>query len=177
MENLLSNYTVSEIILCCVLLAAAIKGIVGFLDWAWARIRKVTDADYKTKAERKALEEQVKSLEKFYAEKEQSDKRQAEMNSQILDKLTAIENTLNEHIQVDDKRNADSIREYILHFNMECVRELKHTREDFIEVLSKIDEYEEYCDTHEHYENNRAVSAVKNVKRVYDERLLKGDFL
>ena len=54
------------------------------------------------------------------------------------------------------------------------------------DVLSKLDEtrktldehiYEKYCDTHPDYENNRATHAVAHIKRVYDERLIKHDFL
>ena len=78
---------------------------------------------------------------------------------------------------MDDERNADAIRAYILRFNMELVRGILHTREDFIEVLTKMDEYDRYCGSHKDYRNNRATSAISNIKRVYEERLKKNDFL
>lgn len=83
---------------------------------------------------------------------------------------------LEEHIRVDDERNADIHRTRILQFNNELIRQLKHTREDFIEVLAEIDFYEKYCKEHPEYPNNRAVHAIANIERVYDDRLKKGDF-
>ncbi len=83
---------------------------------------------------------------------------------------------LEKRVQVEDERNADALRENILRFNVELMRNLPHTREDFIEVLTKIDEYERYCKEHPEYPNSRAVHAVANINRVYDERLAKNDF-
>ena len=84
---------------------------------------------------------------------------------------------LDEHIQSDDERNADTLRMRVLHFNNELLRDVRHTREDFIEILAVIDAYEAYCRSHPDYRNNRAVFAIQNIKRVYAERLQKRDFL
>lgn len=84
---------------------------------------------------------------------------------------------LNEHIRMDDKRNADAHRERILRFNNELVREIPHTKEEFVDVLADIDDYERYCEQHPEYRNNRAVHAIANIGRTYDERLVKHDFL
>jgi hypothetical protein len=84
---------------------------------------------------------------------------------------------LDAHITVDDERNADGHRQRILQFNTELLRDIPHTREDFIEILAVIDFYERYCREHEDYKNNRAVHAIANIERVYDERLKKHDFL
>lgn len=46
-----------------------------------------------------------------------------------------------------------------------------------MEVLADIDFYERYCETHKEYKNNRAIRAIANISRVYDERLIKHDFL
>ena len=84
---------------------------------------------------------------------------------------------LDEHIRTDDNRNADLHRARILQFNNELLREIPHTREDFIEILSEVDFYEKYCGSHPQYKNNRAVHAVENIKKCYAERLQKHDFL
>lgn len=84
---------------------------------------------------------------------------------------------LDVHIQTDDKREADKCRGRILHFNNELLRDIPHTKEEFIEILKDIDDYEAYCRTHKDYENGRAVHAVANIGRVYDERLKLHDFL
>ena len=72
---------------------------------------------------------------------------------------------------------ADGHRARVLSFNSEILRGIPHTREEFIDVLADIDAYEDYCRNHVEYKNNRAVHAIANIGRVYDERLEKNDFL
>lgn len=99
------------------------------------------------------------------------------VNADLLKEVKETKKVLNEHIRVDDERNADNLRERILRFNTELLRGGKHTREDFIEILSVMDGYEAYCTGHPEYRNNRATLAIQNIKRVYVERLQKRDFL
>ncbi len=106
------------------------------------------------------------------------------LNGDVLKKLDVLEagqvetrNRLNEHIRIDDDRNADTHRFRILHFNTELLRGDKHTQEDFVEVLIEIDFYEHYCREHPDYENNRAVLAIENIKRVYKDLMENGGFL
>ena len=99
------------------------------------------------------------------------------INADVLRELDTVTQKLDTHIRVDDERNADSYRTRILQFNNELLREIMHTREDFIEILAVIDDYESYCRDHKEYKNNRAVCAIENIKRVYMERLQKHDFL
>ena len=101
----------------------------------------------------------LKSLDEVKAEQKKSQQR------------------LDAHIKVDDRRDADRHRERILRFNNELLRDIPHTREDFIEILAVIDNYERFCKANEDYKNNRAVHAITNIGRVYDERLQKHDFL
>ena len=49
--------------------------------------------------------------------------------------------------------------------------------EEFIEVLTEIDRYQQFCREHPDYPNSRATHAIANIGRVYDERLQKHDFL
>ena len=99
------------------------------------------------------------------------------VNADLLRELSATKAALEEHIRLDDERNADGHRAKILAFNTELLRGIDHTREDFIEVLAEIDQYESYCHSHPDYKNNRARHAVANIGRVYDDRLAKHDFL
>lgn len=80
---------------------------------------------------------------------------------------------LEEHIKIDDERSADLHRASILKFNTDLRHGLKHTDEDFNEILYNIDCYERYCEDHPDYPNNRAVHAIMNIKKVYDSQ----DFL
>ncbi|WP_217958055.1 hypothetical protein [Acutalibacter muris] len=99
------------------------------------------------------------------------------INGEVLDKLGHVEKRLDEHIKTDDERDADLHRTRILQFNTELLRDIRHTEEDFSEILYNIDCYERYCREHPDYQNNRAVHAIANICRVYDERLAKHDFL
>lgn len=102
------------------------------------------------------------------------------LNGDVLKKLDKMESAqaetrerLDEHIRIDNERNADTHRVQILRFNRELLQEAPHTQEDFIEALSEIDFYEHYCKSHPEYENNRAVLAIENIKRAYMEWLEK----
>ena len=106
------------------------------------------------------------------------------INADVLHELNDVKSAqkdtreaLDEHIRMDDERNADYHRQRILAFNNELLRDIPHTQEDFIEVLAEIDFYEDYCKAHPKYKNNRAAHAIAHIGRVYDERLQKHDFL
>lgn len=99
------------------------------------------------------------------------------VNADVTSRLAEIEEKLDGHIKTDDRRTADNLRAQILHFNNELLRPICHTKEEFIEVLAKIDEYDRYCERNPDYPNNRAVLAIENIREVYMERLKKRDFL
>lgn len=99
------------------------------------------------------------------------------VNGELYKKVDDVAELLNSHIELDESRTADRKRSRILHFNGEVLRGIDHTEEEFVDVLKDIDDYNAYCDTHKNYRNSRAVHAIANIERVYDERLLKNDFL
>ena len=68
-------------------------------------------------------------------------------------------------------------RQRILRFNDEILFEKRHSKEHFDEILDDIDTYEEYCRTHEDYENNKAVLAIATIREVYKDCLKTHDFL
>ena len=99
------------------------------------------------------------------------------VNADVLRELKSVKDDLSDHIRMDDERNADEHRARILRFNNELLRDIPHTKEEFIDVLADIDFYERYCRDHENYKNNRAVHAIANISRVYDDRLREHDCL
>ena len=84
---------------------------------------------------------------------------------------------LEKHIQDDDERDANMHRQRILRFNIELMRGEDFTLECFNDMLLDIDEYERFCETHPGYKNNRAVMAIANIKRVYQDHEENGGFL
>lgn len=99
------------------------------------------------------------------------------INGDIINEIKETRKRLDEHIRIDDEREADRHRERILKFNNAVRQGKRHTQEEFVDVLAAIDSYEAYCKEHDDYKNSRAVHAIANIERVYDERLLKNDFL
>lgn len=99
------------------------------------------------------------------------------VNADVAKELCEIKKKLDDHVTMDDRRTADGHRTRILHFNNELLRSIDHTEEEFNEVLAEIDAYEEYCEEHLEYPNNRAVLAIENIRSNYKERLQKHDFL
>lgn len=106
------------------------------------------------------------------------------LNAEVLAQLSEVKadqkdtkRKLESHIMLDDRREADKVRASILQFNNELLRDIPHTKEEFVEILSKIDWYNDFCETNKDYKNSRAVHAIANIERVYDERLQKHDFL
>jgi len=108
------------------------------------------------------------------------------LNGDVLNELAEVkaqqkktQAELEKHIKMDDECNADLYRARILQFNRELLRDSKpsHTEEDFNEILYNISCYERYCDNHPDYKNNRAVHAIKNIERVYDESMETHGFL
>lgn len=113
------------------------------------------------------------------------------INSDLCEKIETVSqqqiqnrDLLDKHVSDDAKwkeayeaQKMDELRQTILHFNNELLRKQKHTKEEFVEILAVIDRYKAYCKTHEDYPNSRAVHAISNIERVYDERLIKNDFL
>ena len=99
------------------------------------------------------------------------------VNADVTAELEAIRTKIDKHVTMDDRRTADGHRARVLHFNNELLRDIDHTKEEFIEVLTEIDAYEEYCRDHPEYPNNRAVLAIENIRSNYKERLKLHDFL
>lgn len=92
-------------------------------------------------------------------------------------KLDILEQMLAAHIADDEKYKAETKRARILQFNKEVRQKERHSEEEFIEILKVIDEYEDYCRNHSEYPNNRAVTAIENIKYVYKNANQENDFV
>lgn len=99
------------------------------------------------------------------------------MNHDIFIEMNQIKNNLDAHVKKDEADKASFSRKRILRFNDELLHTVYHSREHFVEILSDIDDYEDYCDAHLDYPNNRANLAIENIKRIYSECLRENKFL
>ena len=95
----------------------------------------------------------------------------------LKDDIMGLSKRLDSHIEKSEEEAILSTRQRILRFSDEVAVDMKHSREAFVEILSEIDKYEDYCMEHPHFPNNRCVLACQNIKEVYKIRLEKHDFL
>ena len=95
----------------------------------------------------------------------------------IKDAIRALSDKVDAFGVKSDERYAVSMRVRILRFRDEMLSGQNHTHDSFQQVLSDIDEYENYCETHPDFRNNQTVATIEHIKSNYRERLEKHDFL
>ena len=103
MEELLLNYSISEIIIFAVILAFAIKEFVTFMDWAKGRLRETYDKDYKTKEETESIEEELEDL----------NKEKIKIN-ETFEKIDQSIEALNEQVGMLIESDKEDIKSYIV---------------------------------------------------------------
>ena len=94
------------------------------------------------------------------------------INAEVLAELERTRIKLDNHIKTDDERAADMHRARILQFNNELIRNIPHTREEFIEILAEIDGYEKILQEEPEIIPTAGLPTHANMQ-VYDERLQK----
>lgn len=98
------------------------------------------------------------------------------LNASTNSQLSTLRADLDKHIHEADCREASRIRERILIFSAQLGRGWRHTEEMYVDILSDIDWYEEFCKNHPEYRNSRAVSAIAHVRADYQGRLPTHNF-
>ncbi len=98
-------------------------------------------------------------------------------NKEILDKLDLLKEKIDSVSAKGDERAAVSARVRILRFADEMLEERKHSKDSFDQAMSDITFYEQYCESHPEFRNNQTLATVSFIKRNYEERLEKHDFL
>ena len=96
--------------------------------------------------------------------------------SGVTAKLDTLEKMLAAHIADDERYKAETKRARVLQFNKEIREGTRHSEEEFIEILKVVDEYEDHCNTHPEFPNNRAVTAISNIKATYEKANRTNDF-
>ena len=84
--------------------------------------------------------------------------------------ITDLRNTLDKHIEEDEKNNIDDCRRRILTFNEKVLSEDHVTKERYDSVLEDIDTYEKYCKSHPSYPNSKAILSIQHLKEDYISR-------
>ena len=99
------------------------------------------------------------------------------INKEVLELVNILSKEVDTLKKDEELERARQARQRILRFNDEILFNKRHSKEHFDEILDDIDTYEEYCRTHEDYENNKAVLAITTIREVYKDCLKTHDFL
>jgi len=75
----------------------------------------------------------------------------------------------------DDK--ATATRRRILNFDDELRREVRHSQEQFRQIIEDVDFYRGYCNSHPEYPNNMAEDAMHNIVEKYRIVKERNDFI
>lgn len=107
-----------------------------------------------------------------------------QLNHDMLTKLAGLEKRI-DTMQADvdtirdegRERHAKDCRVRILRFADEIYLGTNHSHEHYKQILGDITTYEKYCDDHTEFENQIAVSAIRQIKSCYDKHIQQHDFL
>lgn len=80
--------------------------------------------------------------------------------------VSKIRTTLDGHIDADVENDAKQARRRIIVFADECRRKVKHSEEHFDNVLDDITFYQQYCDDHPKFKNQKAEQSISFVLEV-----------
>ncbi len=72
---------------------------------------------------------------------------------------------------------ADQARNRILMFDDEIRRGVMHSEESYNQILDSINFYNNFCRETPRYENSKAVNAIENINKVYQQVKLEDRFI
>ena len=93
------------------------------------------------------------------------------------DRITAVDQKVEKLEAKMEEGSATTCRMRIIRFGDEIYHGQRHSKEHFDQVLEDIKTYEEYCQSHPHYRNNKAKATIKRIRAVYDKCMEDKDFL
>ena len=107
-----------------------------------------------------------------------------DIQKKFSDAISAIETSQRDNLallnrlgQMLAENEATTCRYRILRFNDEILHDQRHSKEHFDQILDDVTRYEKFCRDHPEYENNKAILAIENIKRVYKKCTDEATFL
>lgn len=152
---------VVNILTACAPILVALVGIIPTI----ITNRKKTDQSIKDMqdANKKELEKTQESI-----------KASQDAAKRDMEKMQA---TLDNHIREDEDDKARNQRYRILRFYDEMCEHREHSESHFEDILDDIDNYEQYCESHPNFKNNRGKVAMTYIKDAYSKIKSSGGFL
>lgn len=119
------------------------------------------------------IDAKVDALDEKLAKKDQELSNKID---QIEGKVDIVHDTLRKHIEESEIKNLQDTRRDIQNFSNSCSNRIPHTKEEYDFYIHKCDEYETYIKTN-HVKNGVIESAIKNIRRMYDQCIAENGFL
>ena len=99
-----------------------------------------------------------------------------DMKQEFIDKTDAIEKKLDDHLEEEDRKDMISYRTKILRFADEMYMGKYHSKEHFEEILDIMKIYNQYCEDHPNFVNDRTAIAQELIKKQYQECMERNSF-
>ena len=99
------------------------------------------------------------------------------INGEVLDSVKGLSDEVDKLKKQQEVESVRQSRQRILRFNDEILFDRRHSKEHFDDILEDIDTYEEYCQEHKDFKNNKAELAIATIREVYTKCLKTHDFL
>lgn len=161
--------------------AAVIIGAAAFLFACYKKVAKYfkekTMRDIEKNDKMQKVIDQAAQYPNWHQQSINAQEKFNEVFEQLSDKIDAVKTHLEEMEVKNDENRATDCRYRILRFNDEILHDERHTKEHFDQILEDVTKYEKYCKAHPSYSNNKAVMAIKNIKRVYEKCTNENTFL
>ena len=98
------------------------------------------------------------------------------LNKEVIEKIQSVETRLDTHITEYQEIQLKNRRTNILDFSSSVIRGVNYHKEKFDFMIAECDSYEKYCKDND-IQNGVADASMAEIRRIYQERLRKGDFL
>lgn len=108
----------------------------------------------------------------------------AAVNHDVIDRMDKMDKRFDtidaeiEQIKYDaTERDTVERRVRVLRFGDELLHSVKHSKENFDQVMRDIDSYETFCNEHPDFKNNNTLITINLIKKTYEKSLAHNDFL
>lgn len=99
------------------------------------------------------------------------------INSEVIQRMDKLEKEVGDMSNQMAERDATNARTKILRFGDELRRGLAHSKDSFDDILTAIDSYEQYCESHKNFKNNVTAHTMKHIQDSYDNCFKDNSFL
>lgn len=134
MLDLLTNYSIQDILIYSVFLAMAIKGIISFWDWGHERLRKVFKKETDKEQEIGSIQKQIEENNKQYEDLKNNQEILQETLSDLSDKVNLLVDSDKDDIKSFITREHHYFcyqKKWIDDYSLDCIeRRYKHYKDE-----------------------------------------------